>query len=134
MRRRYGHGMRSRFAVVLVALVWTGLHFLWYQHDVISDVQIYKHYGNAMVHHHRVPYRDFRIEYPPAALPVFLIPALTGSFQAVFEVLMALCHLVIVLAVLRLRGRTAAVLAALVQRVADRGEGVGAVQGRGGRR
>ncbi|MES1247312.1 MAG: hypothetical protein ABUS54_06535 [Actinomycetota bacterium] len=101
-------------AVALVTLVWITLQHLWYAHDVISDVQVYRHYGNAMVHHHRVPYRDFRLEYPPAALPVFLIPALTGAFLDVFQALMALCHLAIVLTVLRLRGRAAAALAAVV--------------------
>jgi hypothetical protein len=101
-------------AVALVTLVWILLHFFWYSHGVISDVQIYQRYGNAMVRRHEVPYRDFRIEYPPAALPTFLIPALTGGFRDVFQALMALCHLVIVLAVLRLRGRAAAAFAALV--------------------
>ena len=31
---------------------------------------------DAVVHDHSVPYRDFDLEYPPAALPVFVAPAL----------------------------------------------------------
>jgi Glycosyltransferase family 87 len=37
----------------------------------------------------QVPYRDFRVEYPPAALPVFLVPAVAGDdYEATFEALM----------------------------------------------
>ena len=100
-------------AVALVTLVWVALHFLWYAHGVISDVKIYKIYGNAMVHRHEVPYRDFRLEYPPAALPVFALPSLTGAYLDVFQGLMGVCHLAIVLTVLRLRGRLSALLAVL---------------------
>jgi uncharacterized membrane protein len=41
----------------------------------------------------RVPYRDFFMEYPPGALPVFLPPAALGSdhYNAAFKALMALC-------------------------------------------
>src|SRR5688500_2034584 len=48
----------------------------------------------------QVPYRDFDVEYPPGALPVFLVPALADSdFRVVFEWLMALCGCGIVVAV-----------------------------------
>jgi uncharacterized membrane protein len=48
----------------------------------------------------QVPYRDFAVEYPPGALPVFLVPALADSdFRVVFEWLMALCGCSMVVAV-----------------------------------
>jgi Glycosyltransferase family 87 len=40
-----------------------------------EDTDIYRRYA-AMVLEGRVPYRDFRIEYPPLALPLFLMPGL----------------------------------------------------------
>jgi hypothetical protein len=102
-------------AVALVTVVWLLLHVGWYPHGQIVDYPIYRAYGDAIVHRHAVPYRDFRLEYQPAALPVFAIPAaLEGhDFRLVFQALMALCHLGLVLAVLRTRGPRAAAAAAL---------------------
>ncbi|MGZ8686854.1 MAG: glycosyltransferase 87 family protein [Gaiellaceae bacterium] len=47
---------------------------------VISDTPVYQGYGERMAAG-QVPYRDFRVEYPPGALPVFLLPALVTSAQ-----------------------------------------------------
>lgn len=48
----------------------------------------------------QVPYRDFALEYPPAALPVFLLPALgDGDYRARFEGLMAALGVALVLVV-----------------------------------
>lgn len=48
----------------------------------------------------QVPYRDFKVEYPPAALPVFVLPALgEGDYRAHFEGLMAGIGVALVLVV-----------------------------------
>jgi hypothetical protein len=55
-----------------------------------------------MAHGH-VPYRDFDLEYPPGALPVFVLPALghaeasdVDRYRGVFEALMFVCGLAVV--------------------------------------
>ena len=76
----------------LVAL--TLLHWGWYQHGLILDTVEYRRYGDAMVHGY-VPYRDFAIEYPPGALPTFVLPALgrpsLSLYNREFQILIALC-------------------------------------------
>ena len=74
---------------MLFLVSWTLLHQGFYERDQIVDTPIYERYGEAMVDG-QVPYRDFQVEYPPAALPVFLIPALgEGDYRSAFEGLMA---------------------------------------------
>jgi len=64
--------------------------------DRIVDTPVYERYGAAM-RDGEVPYRDFRPEYPPAALPAFLVPALLqdepghDGYAPVFAWLMAAC-------------------------------------------
>ncbi|HSC51150.1 MAG TPA: glycosyltransferase 87 family protein [Gaiellaceae bacterium] len=76
----------------LVAL--TLLHWGWYQHALILDTVEYHRYGDAIVHGF-VPYRDFAVEYPPGALPAFVLPALNrpsvSLYNREFQVLIALC-------------------------------------------
>jgi hypothetical protein len=72
----------------------TLLHWGWYTHDLIRDTIEYHRYGLGMAAGH-VPYRDFTVEYPPGALPVFGIPAIGrpgfSVYNREFQVLMALC-------------------------------------------
>jgi uncharacterized membrane protein len=86
---------RLTYAAVAVFLAsLTALHWSFYQHNLILDTVEYYRYGNAIVHGH-VPYRDFAVEYPPGALPVFTLPALAYAgfsfYHRAFQILMALC-------------------------------------------
>ncbi len=96
---------RLALAAGLVALavfgsVWALLHRGFYARDQIVDTPVYQRYGDAMLDG-QVPYLDFRVEYPPAALPVFLLPAIgdrhdEGTYRRNFERLMVLCGLLAV--------------------------------------
>ncbi|HET8527817.1 MAG TPA: hypothetical protein VFL60_02815 [Gaiellaceae bacterium] len=72
------------------------LHYGFYTRGLLLDTPVYERYGDAIVHA-RVPYRDFGVEYPPAALPVFAAPSLVAPardfdrYRAAFETLMLLC-------------------------------------------
>ncbi|HEV8602409.1 MAG TPA: hypothetical protein VGQ68_03335 [Gaiellaceae bacterium] len=78
-------------AVVLFLVVWGVLHRGFFAHHPIVDTPVYERYGSAM-DDGRVPYRDFSVEYPPGALPVFVLPALgdvdSETFRVRFEGLM----------------------------------------------
>jgi hypothetical protein len=90
----------DRPTVALVAAVgialfvgaWAILHGAHYDDVVITDIGVYQEYGERMTDG-EVPYRDFDLEYPPAALPVFLLPALgpADDYEALFQTLMLLC-------------------------------------------
>jgi len=78
-------------AAVLV-VSWGLLHVGFYDRNQIVDTPTYQRYGEAMLDG-EVPYRDFAVEYPPGALPVFLLPSLADGddYRGVFEVLMLAC-------------------------------------------
>ena len=85
--------------VVLFTVSWGLLHAsFWHRHRIV-DTPVYQHYGEAVVDG-QVPYRDFDLEYPPAALPVFVLPALTRGedYSAAFELLMWACGVAAVVA------------------------------------
>jgi hypothetical protein len=84
-------------AVGVFVAAWVGIHTGFYRHRQIVDTPIYQRYGDAM-RNGQVPYRDFQLEYPPAALPVFVIPSLLRSqegdlhgYRQGFEAEMLLC-------------------------------------------
>jgi Glycosyltransferase family 87 len=93
---------RLALAAGLVALAvfgsaWALLHRGFYARDQIVDTPVYQRYGDAMLDG-QVPYLDFRVEYPPAALPVFLLPAIGDRhderiYRRNFERLMVVCGL-----------------------------------------
>jgi hypothetical protein len=90
-------------AIALFVGAWVALHRGFYRHHQIIDTPIYQRYGDAMADG-QVPYRDFGLEYPPAALPVFVIPSLLRSqngnladYRDGFEAEMLVCGLLALL-------------------------------------
>jgi hypothetical protein len=103
-RPRETHRREPGAAALVAALVvsaffvaFGALHYGFYTRDLLKDTPIYERYGDAIVHDRKVPYRDFAVEYPPAALPVFAAPSLAAEkgdfsrYSALFELLMLLC-------------------------------------------
>ncbi|HEV2713474.1 MAG TPA: glycosyltransferase 87 family protein [Gaiellaceae bacterium] len=71
-------------AAALFLVSWGLLHHGFYTRDQITDTPIYERYGEAITAG-QVPYRDFPLEYPPAALPVFVLPAIDSESTAAYE-------------------------------------------------
>ncbi len=90
-------GSLSRVSIALAAaaflVAWGALHWGFFAHDPLKDTPLYERYGDRMLRG-GVPYRDFAVEYPPAALPVFILPSLAvgahdfPAYARVFEALM----------------------------------------------
>jgi hypothetical protein len=76
--------------LLLLIVSWALLHSWFFDDLQIRDTPIYARYGNRIAAGD-VPYRDFRVEYPPGALPVFAAPALghapasTRTYRELFE-------------------------------------------------
>jgi uncharacterized membrane protein len=94
------HVLAAAF-VAIAAFVgaWALLHVGFYTRSQVLDTPIYQRYGDAMARG-QVPYRDFAVEYPPGALPMFALPGLgepgagqdvKPGFRHAFETLMWLC-------------------------------------------
>ena len=86
-------------AAILFLFSWALLHRGFYEREQVLDTPLYERYGRAM-DDGRVPYRDFRVEYPPGALPAFALPARGDvgfdTFTSRFEGLMAALGLAMV--------------------------------------
>jgi uncharacterized membrane protein len=93
---------------------WAALHLQPFDNYQIIDTPVYQEYGERMAAG-EVPYRDFELEYPPGALPVFWLPTLGPAehYRSIFEILMWTC--------------AAALLALVVRALADRGAPPGRV-------
>jgi hypothetical protein len=103
---RAGVALAAVCAAGAFAISWGLLHLPVYAHAQIRDTPVYRAYGEAVVHG-EVPYRDFDVEYPPGALPVFVLPAVGSpsehGYRTRFDLLMLVCGI----------GAVAAVAAAL---------------------
>jgi Glycosyltransferase family 87 len=81
---------------------WSILHHGGFARDQIVDTSLYEQYGDDIAHG-QVPYRDFHLEYPPGALPVFVLPSLghegdADTYDRWFDRLMALCGCIAIVA------------------------------------
>ena len=83
-------------AAALFGLSWLVLHLGFFGHGQIRDTPLYQAYGNLTADG-RVPYRDFKLEYPPGALAVFVIPTIGHGrrdfqfYEGEFEAMMGVC-------------------------------------------
>ncbi len=74
-------------AAAAFAGAWALLHTSFYP-PATADTNLYEHYGTA-VRAGALPYRDFKVDYPPGSLPVFVVPAYLGEYATAFGWLMA---------------------------------------------
>jgi uncharacterized membrane protein len=94
-------------AAGLYLVCWGLVHRFFWAHGQLVDWPTYHAYGDAMVHHGLVPYRDFAVEYPPGALPVFALPSFVGDYPSSFAWLMAACGVALVAVVGTIRREAA---------------------------
>ncbi len=78
------------------ALAWYLIHHGFYSLDKQWDTTEYSRYAHDVLNRSLVPYRDFSVEYPPLALPVFVLPAMIAGrhfsgYMEVFGLGMAAC-------------------------------------------
>jgi hypothetical protein len=92
---RSSGALAAALAIAVFLLGWWALHSDFFVRDQISDLRVYRLYGDAM-ERGKLPYRDFDVEYPPAALPLFAVPSLArahglGSYADAFDRLICAC-------------------------------------------
>jgi uncharacterized membrane protein len=110
MRRPRPDATRLAAAGVLLGC-WGLAHTWFWSRAQIVDTPVYQRYGDLIVHHHQLPYRDFALEYPPGALPAFALPSLFGDYAHAFAWLMLACAVAALLVVGSLRGSALAFVA-----------------------
>ena len=96
-------GLAATVAVSLFTLSWVLLNESFWAREQMHDTPLYEGYGDAIATG-KVPYRDFPLEYPPAALPAFAVPSLivgadapTLDYHRTFEWTMLVCGVVTVM-------------------------------------
>jgi uncharacterized membrane protein len=95
-----GPGAAIALGLVLLTISWGLLHVGFWHSNPIIDTPVYQGYGEKILDG-QVPYRDFDLEYPPGALPVFVLPALADheDYGSAFELLMWTCAVAVVVLV-----------------------------------
>jgi Glycosyltransferase family 87 len=83
----------AAIGIALFALAWGLLHTGPFDDVAIVDTPVYQGYGDRIVDEGEVPYRDVELEYPPGALPAFVIPSLgaAADYDALFQLAMLVC-------------------------------------------
>jgi len=104
--------LRSKPEVAVAAgglflLCWGLVHLDFWSRCALVDWPTYKNYGDAILNHGRVPYRDFAVEYPPGALAVVILPAAFANYASAFAWEMAGCGLVLIAVVTAIRREAA---------------------------
>ncbi len=79
-RRATGRDL-ALLTVAALVLLAVSTALTWTRADDASawDVPLYESFGDRMLDG-EVPYRDFRVEYPPGSLPAFLLPAIAARW------------------------------------------------------
>jgi uncharacterized membrane protein len=100
--------MRSAVGVLaalgLLLGSWSLTHHLVPKKKLLEDTVVYEKYGDGVVRG-KVPYRDFKPEYPPGSLPVFILPSLIAprhhlrDYTRWFDREMAVCAVLALLGV-----------------------------------
>jgi uncharacterized membrane protein len=103
---------RSRLDVTAAAgglflLCWGLVHAGLWSRGALVDWPTYQRYGDAILNHGLVPYRDFAVEYPPGAIVVFILPAAFHDYAGAFAWQMAVCGLALVAVVAAIRQEAA---------------------------
>jgi uncharacterized membrane protein len=91
----------------LFLLCWGLVHLDFWSHGALVDWPTYQRYGDAILNHGLVPYRDFAVEYPPGAIAVFILPAAFGDYASAFAWEMAVVGLALVAVVTLIRREAA---------------------------
>jgi uncharacterized membrane protein len=104
--------LRSRPEVAAAAgglflLCWGLVHLDFWSRGALVDWPTYQRYGDAILNHGLVPYRDFAVEYPPGALAMFILPSAFHNYAAAFAWEMAVCGLVLIAIVAAIRREAA---------------------------
>ena len=86
----------SLAAAGMFLVAWGLVHSWFWARGALVDWPTYRSTGTRS-RHGQVPYRDFAVEYPPGALPAFVLPSLLGGdYATTFAWLMAACGVALV--------------------------------------
>ncbi len=97
----------SALAAALFVACFVAVHHWFWGELQIVDWPGYRDDARAILDHGLVPYRDFPVEYPPLALPVFLLPAAFSNYASAFADLMAACGVALTVVVAAIDKRAA---------------------------